>query len=352
MLGLRDVAVRFGDRMAVDHVSLNVQDGEQLSVLGPSGSGKSTLLRAVAGLEPLASGRVEWDGQDVSSVPAHRRGFGLMFQDYVLFPHLDVAGNVGFGLQSGRPGAAVTSERSRRVAEVLELVGLSGFEKRMPSQLSGGEQQRVALARALAPRPRLLMLDEPLGALDRNLRRTLLDELIDIFERLTMPLLYVTHDHEEALAVADRVAVMRAGRLETVKPPAELWQSPPTEFVARFLGFANLLAAEVADGRAQTEIGVFDIGVGAPGRGRLLLRPDAFRPASRGNLNGVVHARTFRGDHTLLRVDLAPADGSTAATRLEVEWRWSPIPAVGDRVSLTVDPYGLVFLPLDVELPA
>ena len=346
MLSLRDVTVRFGDLAAVDRVSLEVSAGEQLSVLGPSGSGKSTLLRAVAGLEPLAAGRVEWDGRDISSVPAHRRGFGLMFQDYVLFPHLDVAGNVAFGLDAAL-------DRRQRVAEVLELVGLSGFENRMPSQLSGGEQQRVALARALAPRPRLLMLDEPLGALDRGLRRALLDELVEIFNRLTTPLIYVTHDHEEALAVADRVAVMRAGRLEAVLPPAELWQSPPNEFVARFLGFANLLdTTREEGGRARSAIGTFDVPEHALAESKLLLKPDAFRPAPDGPIHGVVQARTFRGDHTLLRVDIPGQGGTQPAARLEVEWRWSPIPAVGERVSLAVDPAGVVLLPLELELPA
>jgi thiamine transport system ATP-binding protein len=342
MLALHNVTVRFGERAAVEDVSLQVREGEQLSVLGPSGSGKSTLLRAIAGLEPLAAGRIEWDGEDVARIPAHRRGFGLMFQDYVLFPHLDVAGNVAFGLERGD---------ARRVAEALELVGLSGFEKRLPAQLSGGEQQRVALARALAPRPRLLMLDEPLGALDRNLRRSLLDELIDIFNRLATPLLYVTHDHEEALAVGHRVAVMRNGRLEALLPPTELWQTPPNEFVARFLGFANILDAEIVDGRARTAIGTFDVRNDSLSKAKLLLRADAFRPAANGGIGGVVRARTFRGHHTLLKVDVEPAPGFAAGSRLEVEWRATAIPEVGQQVRVAIDPAGVVLLPLDVELP-
>lgn len=350
MLALREVSVRFDDRVAVDRVSLQVGSGEQLSILGPSGSGKSTLLRAVAGLEPLAAGLVEWEGKDISRVPAHRRGFGLMFQDYVLFPHLDVADNVGFGLRHSAGRDGTSAERTRRVAEALELVGLSGFEKRMPSQLSGGEQQRVALARALAPQPRLLMLDEPLGALDRSLRRALLDELIDIFSRLPTPLVYVTHDHEEALAVADRVAVMRAGRLEALLPPADLWHSPPNEFVARFLGFTNILDAEIGNGQAKTDVATFDV-PGAPGRAKLLLRPDAFQPVSNGEIEGIVRARTFRGDHSLIRVDVLAGRNSTMAAQLEIEWRWHPIPGVGERVSLAVDPAGVVVLPLDVQLP-
>ena len=345
MLSLVDVTVRFGEQAAVHGVTLDVRDGEQLSLLGPSGSGKSTLLRAIAGLEPLAQGRIEWNGRDVTRVPVHRRGFGLMFQDYVLFPHLDVAANVGFGLD-GTDVAA--DERGRIVAESLDLVGLRGFERRLPTQLSGGEQQRVALARALAPRPQLLMFDEPLGALDRSLRRTLLDELIEIFARLDTPIIYVTHDHEEALAVGDRVAVMRDGRLETVMAPTDLWERPPNEFVARFLGLTNILDARVTDGRAATEIGEFALpsqAAGADGdRHKLLVRPAAFRPSTRGPLSGTVHATTFRGDHTLLVVDFDGREG--ASRRLEVEWSTSPVPRAGERITLATDPAGLVVLPL------
>lgn len=236
MLGLRDVRVVFGDTAAVDGVTLDVNEGERLSVLGPSGSGKSTLLRAVAGLEPLQSGRIEWDGQNLSNVAVHERRFGLMFQDYVLFPHLDVRRNVAFGLEvKGMP----PDQMAQRLDEVLALVRLTGYERRLPAQLSGGEQQRVALARTLAPKPWLLMLDEPLGALDRSLRRDLLDELLEIVARARLTSIYVTHDHEEALAFGDRVAVMHAGRVEALAPPGELLAEPPNEFVARFLGLVK-----------------------------------------------------------------------------------------------------------------
>ena len=195
------------------------------------------------------------------TLPAHRRGFGLMFQDYALFPHRDVRGNVAFGLEMrGDARAAIDA----RVAEVLELVGLSGFERRLPSDLSGGEQQRVALARALAPTPRLLMLDEPLGALDRALRAELLDELDAIFTRLSLPIIYVTHDQEEALAIGDRVCVLRAGVVEALMPPRELWRSPPNEFVARFLGMANVFVARSAGARCPVSVGRLDSGAAAP----------------------------------------------------------------------------------------
>jgi thiamine transport system ATP-binding protein len=194
------------------------------------------------------------------------------------------------------------------------------------------------------------MLDEPLGALDRSLRRALLDQLAEIFARLNTPIIYVTHDHEEALAVGDRVAVMRAGPIVTVMPPAELWQRPPSEFVARFLGFTNVLDAEIVDGRAQTELGGFQLAPGeqqiadssVDGNWKLLLRPDAFRPARDGVLEGVVRSATFRGDHTLLHVDVR-GDGQSDG-RLEIQARWLPVPAVGERVRLAVDPAGVVVL--------
>jgi thiamine transport system ATP-binding protein len=316
VLGIDNVTVRFGATTAVDALSLEVHNGERLSVLGPSGSGKSTLLRAIAGLEPLAEGAISWDGQDLARVPVHRRRFGLMFQDYVLFPHLDVARNVRFGLEmADMPRSAADA----RVAETLELVGLTGFESRLPAELSGGEQQRVALARALAPRPRLLMLDEPLGALDRSLRRSLLDELSDLFSALKLPLLYVTHDHEEALAIGDRVAVMRAGRLEAVMPPRDLWLRPPNEFVARFLGFTNIV-------------------------GGRLIRPDAFRQDADGEIAGIVRSATFRGDHTLLKVEVTA--GLDTASQLDVQADWTPVPSVGEAVRLAVDPLGVVLLSL------
>ena len=226
-LDLDDVSVRFGDTVAVDHVSLELQHGEVLGLIGPSGSGKSSLLRAIAGLEPLASGRVLWGDEDVSRVPVHQRGFTLMFQDGQLFPHRDVAGNVAYGLRAKNP---------TRVAELLELVGLAGFERRRVTDLSGGEQQRVALARALAPEPRLILLDEPLSALDRELRERLALDLRRILEDTHTSAVLVTHDQDEAAAMADRIGVMDGGRLLQLGTAAQLRANPASDRVARFMG--------------------------------------------------------------------------------------------------------------------
>ncbi len=221
-------------------MDLSVPAGTSVSLLGPSGSGKTTLLRVVAGLQPLTEGTVLLGGRDLAPIPVHQRGVGLMFQDFALFPHRDVGGNVAFGLRmTGQPEPAVR----QRVGEVLDLVGLPGIERRRIATLSGGEQQRVALARALAPRPRILLLDEPMGSLDRSLRERLPLELRELFERLGLTVVYVTHDQDEALAVADRTVVLHDGVIEADAESEALWARPPTAFVARFLGYRNVAAA-------------------------------------------------------------------------------------------------------------
>jgi thiamine transport system ATP-binding protein len=314
MLTIRGLVVRYGDVTALDGVDLEIEDGEVVCVLGPSGCGKSTLLRAVAGLEPPAAGTVAWDGRDLAGVPPHRRGLGLMFQDHSLFPHRDVLGNVVFGLRMQHVAGANARARAR---ELLALVGLAGYEHRRVSELSGGEQQRVALARALAPAPRLLMLDEPLGSLDRRLRDRLVVDLREVLVQLGVTALFVTHDHDEAFAVADRVAVMRAGRIEQVGGPADVWKRPATEFVARFLGY-NVTAAL--------------------GPARAAVRPDGLRLAPDGTITGIVTARTFRRDHFLVRVKVAEGDP------LEVAVRGEAVPEVGDAVGLEAEPGAVITL--------
>ncbi|CAN5785325.1 ABC transporter ATP-binding protein [soil metagenome] len=339
MLRLVDVGVRYGAKTVLASVTFDLPVGGRLAVLGPSGSGKSTLLRAIAGLEPISTGRVEWHGADLARTPAHERDFGLMFQDYALFPQRDVGANVAFGLElRGLPRA----ETEQRVKEMLELVGLPGYERRPVTQLSGGEQQRVALARAMAPRPRLLMLDEPLGALDQTLRARLLEDLDALLARLDLPVIYVTHDQHEALAVGERVALLNAGRVEALMPPAELWRSPPTEFAARFIGLTNIVPFEPTDdGRARTPWGLVPLAGGVlPGRARLLIRPEALTPDPGGSIEGTVEARIFRGDHASLRVRAADSSAPPLDVRLDA----GQTIAVGQPIRLRVDPDGIVLL--------
>ncbi|MER8027974.1 ABC transporter ATP-binding protein [Streptomyces bauhiniae] len=306
LLSLEEATVRLGGRPVLDTVDLGVAEHEVVCVLGPSGSGKSTLLRSVAGLQPLDGGRVLLDGRDQAGVPAHRRGVGLMFQDHQLFPQRDVGGNVAFGLRMhGMP----KSERELQVRELLELVGLPGAARRAVAGLSGGEQQRVALARALAPRPRLLMLDEPLGQLDRSLRERLVVELRELFGWLGTTVLAVTHDQGEAFALADRVVVMRDGRIAQSGTPLEVWRRPADAFVARFLGFENVVPASVTGTAADTPWGKLPVPEGSPqGARELLVRPAGVRLVAAGEgLACTVTARTFRGTHVALR--LRPRDG-------------------------------------------
>ena len=238
MLQLEQISKTYDDQPVLNQVSLRVEEGEIMCLLGPSGCGKTTLLRAIAGLEPIDQGKVLWDGEDITTQEVKERGFGLMFQDFALFPHMNVAGNVAFGLEMQNLSK---DEKDKRVAEVLELVGLVGFDKRSVDELSGGEQQRVALARSLAPKPKLLMLDEPLGSLDAALRERLVIELREIIKAAGITAVYVTHDQHEAFMVADRIAVMNAGQIEQIGSPDRLYLRPKTQFVAEFLGLQNIV---------------------------------------------------------------------------------------------------------------
>jgi thiamine transport system ATP-binding protein len=283
-----------------------------VTILGPSGSGKTTLLRVIAGLQRPESGRVVLDGVDLAPVPPHRRGIGLVFQDHALFHHRDVGGNVAFALRMRGDGA---SEIDGRVRALLALVGLSGYERRPVATLSGGEQQRVALARALAPEPRVLLLDEPLGSLDRRLRDRLLGELEEIFDELAVTAVYVTHDQAEAFALGDRVAVMREGRIVQSGTADELWSRPVDEDVARFLGLAN-----VGDGR--------------------VVRPEAvhLRRADGAEGDGVVESVERHGPTVRLVVRLH-GGGTLVSASSALEH-----PRPGDEVDVDIDPRGIVRL--------
>ncbi|MBA4380778.1 MAG: ABC transporter ATP-binding protein, partial [Anaerolinea sp.] len=274
---------------------------ETVCLLGASGSGKSTLLRIIAGLEQAEQGMVYWQSQDLTAVPAHLRNFGLVFQDYALFPHLSVFENVAFGLKmQNLPGTEV----ERRAREAMTQVNLSGFEGRRVTELSGGEQQRVALARALAPRPRLLMFDEPLGALDRALRDRLQDELRGILHATGIPAIYVTHDQEEAFAIADRVLLLHEGEIVRDGSPSEVWNEPGSAWAARFLGLGNLVEGvvrfQVGKLKVETPAGVFGLGCRhahqAGEKVNLLLRPSGVWIAADGNLHGVVADVVFHQD--------------------------------------------------------
>jgi thiamine transport system ATP-binding protein len=314
VLRVEHVTVRFGPKAALDGVSLDVADGEVVTVLGPSGCGKTTLLRVIAGLQPIDGGRVLLDGRDLAGVPPHRRGIGLVFQDHALFHHRDVFENVAFGL---RMRGESTARIEQRVRALLELVGLAGLEHRSVATLSGGEQQRVALVRALAPEPRVLLLDEPLGSLDRRLRDRLLEDLGQLFAELKVTALYVTHDQAEAFALGDRVAVMRDGCIVQVGAPDALWRTPVDEDVARFLGLRNV-------------------------SGETVVRPEAVRllpPADGGAGAGVVVSAVRHGPTVMVVVRLD--DGRL----LEAAVASLEHPAPGERVDVEVDPAGIVPLP-------
>lgn len=313
MLSVRDVIVRFGRTLALDRVSLDVADGEVVAVLGPSGAGKTTLLRVIAGLEHPESGSFTWNGTDLGGTPAHERGFGMVFQDFALFPHLDVGGNVEFGLRMQGVGR---SERAEMAAAALRTVDLAGFERRAIGTLSGGQAQRVALARALAPRPRMLLFDEPLGSLDRALRDRLAGEVRRVISGPGITALYVTHDQSEAFTVADRVAVFDEGRVLQIGTPHDLWHRPENERVARFLGFRSVLEATITAGWAATVVGPVPVPAGTPdGRASIVIRPDALRVDPGGPIAGRVRATRFRGSDHLLDVEAGGAELQVAAPR-------------------------------------
>lgn len=339
MLEVEGLRVTYGSALAVDGVDLSVDAGEVVALLGPSGCGKSTILRAIAGLVAPQAGRIALDGRDLAGVTPADRSVGLMFQDYALFPHRNVVENVSFGPRMrgmDRPSAR------RRAVEVLEMVGLGGFEERPISSLSGGEQQRVALARTLAPEPRVLLLDEPLGSLDRALRERLTGELRDLFDSLGSTVLTVTHDQGEAFGVAQRVALMRAGQVVQAGTPLEVWANPANAWAARFLGFVNVLALEVAGRAARSPWG--SLPCRRPdGPAALVVRPAALQfgtpgPGESVVARGVVGPARFRGDHVAVPVRIGSGE------QLEVVVRDDSVPAEGADVEVSLDLDQAVFV--------
>jgi putative spermidine/putrescine transport system ATP-binding protein len=328
---------RYGAVVALDNLDLTVAPGELVALLGPSGCGKTTTLRLLAGLEDTDTGHIVVGGRDITHLPASKRDMGMVFQAYSLFPHMTVRQNVAFGLRLRRVSAA---ERDKRAMEMLELVGLPAQADRYPHQISGGQQQRVALARALAIEPQVLLLDEPLSALDAKVRAQLRDQIRRIQLEVGITTLFVTHDQEEALAIADRVGVMKDGRIEQLAVPTEVYSRPATSFVAEFVGLTNRLLGEVSGGQVTVRgrtLPLMEAGV-PDGRVVALVRPEAVTLASHtsaesGPLVGTVIAVTFLGATSRVTVDLGD---TTIMAQLQTS-EASALPA-GSRVALTIRP--------------
>jgi putative spermidine/putrescine transport system ATP-binding protein len=306
-VAMQDLGRSFGAVRALDGLSLNIAPGEFLALLGPSGCGKTTALRIVAGFETADSGAVTVDGKDVSGVPAAKRDMGMVFQSYSLFPNMSALDNVGFGLRMRK---LRSGDRNRRAGELLDMVGLTEQAKKYPHQMSGGQQQRVALARALAIEPRVLLLDEPLSALDAKVRLQLREQIRLLQQRLGITTIFVTHDQEEALSMADRVGVMRDGRLEQVAEPGELYAHPKTAFVAEFVGTMNripagLLAAGQVRAIGATAGGGDGAAAAASDDVDLLVRPEELQIEAVSGGNGIVTDRTFLGSVTRISVRLS-----------------------------------------------
>ncbi len=345
---LVDLAKRYDDAVAVDSISLQIAAGEFFSLLGPSGCGKTTTLRMIAGFEPPTSGQILLDGIDVARIPPYRRNVNTVFQSYALFPHLRVFDNVAFGL---RRAGVDRGEVRRRVADALAQVELTGLERRKPAQLSGGQQQRVALARVLVLRPAVVLLDEPLGALDAKIRRTLQVELKALQEEVGLTFIYVTHDQEEALTMSDRLAVMNAGRIEQVGPPKSVYDEPETMFVADFLGISNSMRAVAygeADAQCLVRVGEFELRAcrgsrATRGETRLLIRPERVRLEPHGSagpnrIPGMIERVVYRGNSDQVFIRLPNGDQVQALVQNAGdahEYRG------GDPVSVHLPPEGL-----------
>jgi spermidine/putrescine transport system ATP-binding protein len=351
---LDSLTKRFAQATAVDEISVEIQAGEFFSLLGPSGCGKTTTLRMVAGFEPPTAGKIMLDGVDVANLPPHRRNVNTVFQSYALFPFLTVAENVAFGMKYK---SVPKAELNSRVAEALELVQLTGYEKRRPNQLSGGQQQRVALARALILRPSVLLLDEPLGALDAKLRRTLQVELGVLQKQVGITFLYVTHDQEEALTMSDRLAVMNHGRIVQLGTPEEVYNEPADAYVADFLGVSNLMDARVqpgGDGKGPCRLRMGDFTleaaagrVDATGAVKLAIRPERihvepYEATGANRVPGMVERLVFLGSTTHVYIRLAT--GSTLQTLVRNDGAELPY-SQGTPVSVAIPAEALRVLP-------
>ncbi|GAB5508920.1 MAG: ABC transporter ATP-binding protein [Hyphomicrobiales bacterium] len=318
LIRFENITKRFGDFTAVDAISLDIYEREFFALLGPSGCGKTTLMRMLAGFEAPSEGRILLAGEDISAMPPHKRPVNMMFQSYALFPHMNVADNIAFGLkQDGLPKGEIEA----RVGEMLTMVKLEPFAKRKPEQLSGGQRQRVALARSLAKRPKVLLLDEPLGALDKKLREETQFELMDLQEKLGMTFLIVTHDQEEAMTVADRIAVMNQGRFEQIAPPSVIYEEPSSRYVAGFIGDVNLLEGELKSDPAGTTLTSIHVPAPIPvegddltaGNASLAIRPEKMRIAldepvddpAFAKVSGTVWDIGYLGDVSIFHVRLS-----------------------------------------------
>jgi ABC-type Fe3+/spermidine/putrescine transport system ATPase subunit len=335
ILSIDHISKSFGSTLALRDISFTVDEGEIVALLGPSGCGKSTLLSIIAGLEFPDQGEVCWNDISMANIPPHLRGFGLMFQDFALFPHMNVYANVAFGLKMAHMNS---TKINPRVHEMLSVVGLPDFSNRDVSTLSGGEQQRIALARALAPHPRLLMLDEPLGSLDRNLRERLVVDLQDILHQMHQTAIYVTHDQEEAFAIADRIILMNSGLVEQAGTPQEIYNYPSSIFVARFLEMTNIIPAIIQsqDGRqrAITDLGEFPITSSINGKVNLLIRPEMAHLDGSGSMkiNGHFTGVSFRGSRQRL---------SLKVNHLTLTFDFpsmTTLPEVGSELTLSLNP--------------
>jgi putative spermidine/putrescine transport system ATP-binding protein len=325
----------YGPVHALDGLSIDIAPGELVALLGPSGCGKTTALRALGGLDVVDAGRILVDGKDITDVPANRRNMGIVFQAYSLFPNMTAGDNVAYGLRLRGMGG---EERKRRAAETLDLVGLGGYAGRYPHQLSGGQQQRVALARALAIRPQVLLLDEPLSALDAKVRRQLREEIRRIQIAVGTTTLFVTHDQEEALALGDRVGVMSAGRLEQIATPAELYDRPATAFVAEFVGLTNRVRGVAADGVVDVLGARVPLlpGSAGPGPVTALVRPEAIKLAPEAGASGRVLAVSFLG--SLGRVQVGLPDDTLVVAQVPAADVEHLSPGTAVRVSVVPSP--------------